>query len=58
MTSSELHDRVLELSGIEIAVGQGAQTAVINRIGHMGWVDEPELRATLEALGAAIGTSS
>lgn len=58
VTSSELHDRVLDLSGIEIAVGQGAQTASINRIGHMGWVDEPELRATLEALEAAIGRPS
>lgn len=57
-TSSELHDRVLDLSGIEIAVGQGAQTESINRIGHMGWVDEPELRATLEALALAIGRTT
>lgn len=55
MTSSELRDRVSDWSGIEIAVGQGAQTESINRIGHMGWVGEPELEATLEALEAAIG---
>lgn len=58
MTSRELQDRVVDVSGIEIAVGQGAQTESINRIGHMGWVDEPELRATLEALGLAIGKPS
>lgn len=55
ITSSELQDRVLEIGGIEIAVGQGVQTEAINRIGHMGWVDEPELRATLEVLALAIG---
>jgi len=54
MTSSELRDRLSDLSGIEIAVGQGAQTESINRIGHMGWVGEPELEATLEALEAVI----
>lgn len=58
MTSSELHDRVLDVSGIEIAVGQGAQTEAINRIGHMGWVEEPELRATLEALAVATGRNA
>lgn len=57
MTSSELRDRVSDLSGIEIAVGQGAQTESINRIGHMGWVHEPELEATMDALEAAIGKS-
>ncbi len=54
MMSGALRDRVLDISGIEIAVGQGAQTERINRIGHMGWVAEPELRATLEALALAI----
>jgi len=58
MTSSELRDLVRESSGIEIAVGQGAQTELINRIGHMGWVDEPELQATLEALERVIGASA
>ncbi len=58
MTSSELQDRVVDFAGIEIAVGQGAQTDSINRIGHMGWVEAPELQATLEALAIAIGKTA
>lgn len=58
MTSSQLHERVLDNSGIEIAVGQGDQSESINRIGHMGWVEEPELRATLEALALATGKTT
>lgn len=54
MASSVLQDRVLDIGGIEIAVGQGSQTELINRIGHMGWVEEPELQATLEAVALAI----
>ena len=37
--------------GIEIGAGQGAETDAMIRIGHMGWVEEPELRRTLDALG-------
>lgn len=55
MTASDLHARVLDVSGIEIAIGQGFQTESINRIGHMGWVEEPEMQATLEALRTVIG---
>ena len=58
ITSTELRDRVYDRSGIEIAVGQGAQTEGISRIGHMGWVDGPELRATLEALSEATSRMS
>jgi len=32
------------------AVGQGAYADSINRVGHMGWVEEPELAATIEAI--------
>ncbi|MBX6342098.1 MAG: alanine--glyoxylate aminotransferase family protein, partial [Thermomicrobiaceae bacterium] len=38
--------------GIEIAGGQAHIKDAIIRIGHMGWVHEPELERTLEALGA------
>ncbi len=58
MTSGELRDRVRDVGGIQIAVGQGAQADSIIRIGHMGWVEEPELRATLEAIGAVIQGSA
>lgn len=50
MSASGLRDRIADASGIEIAVGQGAYADTINRIGHMGWVEEPELAATIEAI--------
>jgi aspartate aminotransferase-like enzyme len=37
--------------GIEIAGGQARLKDRIVRIGHMGWVHEPELERTLDALG-------
>lgn len=46
-------DKLREASGIEIAVGQGKLADRVNRIGHMGWVAQPELDATLEAFEAA-----
>lgn len=53
VSASEFQKRLRERSGIEIATGQGALTDKVNRIGHMGWVEQPELDATLEALEAA-----
>ncbi|MBA2247924.1 MAG: alanine--glyoxylate aminotransferase family protein [Chloroflexia bacterium] len=50
ISASALRHRVAAASGIEIAVGQGDYADTINRIGHMGWVEEPELAATLEAI--------
>lgn len=58
MTAGDLRGRVRDASGIEIAVGQGGQTEAIVRIGHMGWVEEPELHATLEAIALAIGPAA
>ena len=55
MSASSLRDRIAEKSGIEIAVGQGPYADTINRIGHMGWVEEPELAATIEAVGRQLG---
>ncbi len=45
--------RMREEAGIEIAVGQGDYADKLNRIGTMGWVDTPELDATLEAIESA-----
>lgn len=57
MSAGELRNRVRAESGIEIAVGQGAIADEVNRIGHMGWVAEPELDATLQAIAHAGGAS-
>jgi len=54
ITASELRNRLREHAGIEIAVGQGKLTDKVNRIGHMGWVAQPELDATLEALSEVL----
>lgn len=45
--------KVREQSGIELAVGQAQWADVVNRVGTMGWTEEPELEATLEAIAAA-----
>lgn len=52
-SASAFQAKVREISGIEIAVGQGDYAATLNRIGTMGWVDTPELDATLAAIEAA-----
>lgn len=52
-SAGALQKKVREQAGIEIAVGQGAYADTLNRIGTMGWVDAPELDATLEAIEAA-----
>jgi len=41
-----------ERFGIEINDGQGKLKGHIVRVGHMGWVHEPELQRTIEALSA------
>jgi aspartate aminotransferase-like enzyme len=51
--AAEFRDKVRASSGVELAVGQGKLADAVNRIGHMGWVAQPELDATLEALEAA-----
>ena len=53
LDAAAFRDKVREASGIEIAVGQGKLADNVNRIGHMGWVAQPELDATLEILEAA-----
>lgn len=56
MSARELRDRVRARSGIEIAIGQGGIADQVNRIGHMGWVAQPEIEATLEAIVSATRT--
>ncbi len=56
MTATEFHDRLRAESGIEIAIGQGHLAGSILRIGHMGYVEQPELDATIEAIAAVAGT--
>lgn len=46
-------DKVREQSGIELAVGQAQWGDTVMRVGTMGWTEEPELQATLEAIEAA-----
>lgn len=54
LTAAQFRDRLRERAGIEIAVGQGKLADSVNRLGHMGWVGQPELDATLEAIGALV----
>lgn len=57
MSAAELRELVRADSGIEIAVGQGEFADRVNRIGHMGWTDTPELDATLASLARGVDAS-
>ncbi|MGB3329038.1 MAG: alanine--glyoxylate aminotransferase family protein [Thermomicrobiales bacterium] len=48
--AQEFHDRLRDEYGVEIAIGQGHLAQAVLRIGHMGYVEQPELDATLEAI--------
>lgn len=50
-----LLDHLRERYDVVIAGGQGKLAGRIIRIGHLGYVHEPELAAALDALGAALG---
>jgi aspartate aminotransferase-like enzyme len=54
MLSTELQERITDATGIVIATGQGPLAKMVNRVGHMGWSEQPELDATLEAIGQAM----
>ncbi|MBA2470408.1 MAG: alanine--glyoxylate aminotransferase family protein [Chloroflexia bacterium] len=54
MTSSDFQGRITDATGIVIATGQGPLAKTVNRVGHMGWSELPELDATLEAIGQAM----
>lgn len=51
LSAGDLQLGVREDSGIEIALGQGHLADKVNRIGHMGWAESPELQATFESIG-------
>jgi aspartate aminotransferase-like enzyme len=53
-TAREVAAAVRAEHGIELAVGQGHLVDEVVRIGHLGWVHEPELRRALDALGATL----
>lgn len=54
ITASQLRDAVRDDSGIEVAIGQGPEAQAVVRIGHMGWVESPELEATIESIGRVL----
>jgi aspartate aminotransferase-like enzyme len=54
LSSSDLQQRIADATGIVIATGQGPLADTHNRVGHMGWTEQPELDATLEAIAAVM----
>lgn len=50
-TASEFRANIQSETGIVIATGIGPLAGSANRVGHMGWAEQPELDATLEAFG-------
>ena len=54
VTAPEFKVKVREHSGVELATGQGDYAETVLRIGHMGWVEAPELEATLESIAAVL----
>lgn len=52
-SAGAFRDKVREQSGIELAVGQAQWADTVMRVGTMGWTEEPELQATLEAIETA-----
>jgi aspartate aminotransferase-like enzyme len=54
-TATDFQTSVQSESQIVLATGQGNLSESVNRIGHMGWVEQPELDATLEAIGRQLG---
>jgi aspartate aminotransferase-like enzyme len=55
--ASDFQAAVQSESQIVLATGQGGLAEKVNRIGHMGFVAQPELDATLEAIGRQLGTA-
>ncbi len=56
MTAPEFQAKMQETTGIVIATGQGALGESVNRVGHMGWTEQPELDATIEAIARCMGS--
>ena len=51
--AGDFQRRIADATGIVIATGQGHLANTVNRVGHMGWTEQPEMDATLEAIAAA-----
>ncbi|MDQ3167617.1 MAG: hypothetical protein M3P94_03100, partial [Chloroflexota bacterium] len=45
---------VRERHGIALEAGKGAIVDSVVRLGHMGWVHEPEMRLALDAIGESV----
>lgn len=54
-TSGEMLALMRDEYGVEAQAGQGPMVDTLIRVGHMGWVHEPEMR---EALGAVAGAAA
>jgi aspartate aminotransferase-like enzyme len=54
VSSADFQERIAEATGIMIATGQGPLAKTVNRVGHMGWTEQPEMDATLEAIEEAM----
>lgn len=50
----QIVDQVYRDHGVTVAGGQGKMADSIIRIGHMGWVDEDDIRVCLDALNQTI----
>ncbi len=53
-TAGSLRDAIRDVSGIEIAVGQGPVKDTVNRIGHLGWVHEADMLRAFDAIGETL----
>jgi aspartate aminotransferase-like enzyme len=52
---SELRNLMEDEHGVVLAGGQGKLSGKIFRIGHLGLVDEPDIRSSLDSLAEALG---
>jgi aspartate aminotransferase-like enzyme len=58
VAAREMLDRLRERHGVEAQGGQAHLTDQLVRIGHMGWVHEPEMREAITAVKAVAGEIS
>jgi aspartate aminotransferase-like enzyme len=56
MTAPQFQAKLQEKTGIVIATGQGPLGESVNRVGHMGWTEQPEMDATIEAITSLRGS--
>jgi aspartate aminotransferase-like enzyme len=56
VSAKAIVDRMREDHGVTVAGGQGHMADSVVRIGHMGWVDESDIEACLDALESTLGS--